>query len=184
MAYADLLVQAYHRTYGLPVTISRCCNNYGSYQFPEKLIPLMINNASQDKKLLVYGEGLNVRDRLYVKDHYNGILAVLEKGKVGEVYNLGGHNEKANIKIVKIILNELGKSEELITYVVNRKGHDQRYAIDPTKANAELGWGPSTMFVDGIKLTIQWYKDHKDWMEECTSGEYMNYYQQMYENRG
>lgn len=183
-ASADLLVQAYHRTYGLPVTISRCSNNYGPYQFPEKLIPLMINNASQDKKLPVYGKGLNVRDWLYVKDHCYGILAVLEKGKVGEVYNLGGHNEKANLEIVKIILKELGKSEDLITYVADRKGHDQRYAIDPTKANRELGWGPTTMFADGIKLIIQWYKNHMDWMEECTSGEYMNYYQQMYGNRG
>lgn len=183
-ASADLLVQAYHRTYGLPVTISRCSNNYGPYQFPEKLIPLMINNASQDKKLPVYGEGLNVRDWLYVKDHCYGILAVLEKGKVGEVYNLGGHNEKANIEIVKIILKELGKPESLITYVADRKGHDQRYAIDPAKAMRELGWGPTTMFADGIKLTIHWYKEHMDWMAECTSGEYMNYYEQMYGNRG
>ena len=160
-----------------------CSNNYGPYQFPEKLIPLMINNVSQNKKLPVYGEGLNVRDWLYVKDHCYGILAVLEKGKVGEVYNLGGHNEKANIEIVKIILNELGKSEDLITYVEDRKGHDQRYAIDPSKANKELGWGPTTMFADGIKLTIQWYKEHMDWMEECTSGEYMNYYKEMYGNR-
>lgn len=145
-ASADLLTMAYHRTYGLPVTISRCSNNYGPYQFPEKLIPLMINNASQDKALPVYGEGLNVRDWLYVKDHCYGILAVLEKGKVGEVYNLGGHNEKANIEIVKIILKELDKPESLITYVTDRKGHDKRYAIDPSKANAELGWGPTTMF--------------------------------------
>lgn len=182
-AGADLLVNAYHRTFGLPTTISRCSNNYGPYQFPEKLIPLMINNASQDKKLPVYGEGLNVRDWLYVKDHCYGILAVLEKGKVGEVYNLGGHNEKANIEIVKIILKELGKPESLIAYVADRKGHDQRYAIDPTKANRELGWGPTTMFADGIKLTIKWYKEHMDWMKECTSGEYMNYYEHMYGNR-
>ena len=182
-ASADLLALAYYRTYGLPVTISRCSNNYGPYQFPEKLIPLMINNASHDKALPVYGEGLNVRDWLYVKDHCYGILAVLEKGRVGEVYNLGGHNEKANIEIVKIILNELGKSEDLITYVADRKGHDRRYAIDPSKANAELGWGPTTMFKDGIKLTIQWYKDNMDWMNECTSGEYMKYYEQMYSDR-
>ena len=182
-ASADLLVMAYHRTYGLPVTISRCSNNYGPYQFPEKLIPLMINNASQDKSLPVYGEGLNVRDWLYVKDHCYGILAVLEKGRVGEVYNLGGHNEKANIEIVKIILKELGKPESLITYVADRKGHDQRYAIDPSKANAELGWGPTTMFADGIKLTIQWYRDNMEWMRECTSGEYTKYYDQMYKNR-
>lgn len=182
-ASADMFVMAFHDTYGMPINITRCSNNYGPYQFPEKLIPLMINNASQDKKLPVYGEGLNVRDWLYVKDHCYGILAVLEKGKVGEVYNLGGHNEKANIEIVKIILKELGKPESLITYVADRKGHDQRYAIDPTKANRELGWGPTTMFADGIKLTIQWYKEHMDWMAECTSGEYMNYYEQMYGNR-
>ena len=182
-ASADLLVQAYHRTYGLPVTISRCSNNYGPYQFPEKLIPLMINNASKDKPLPVYGKGLNVRDWLYVKDHCYGILAVLEKGRDGEVYNLGGHNEKANIDIVRIILAELGKPESLITYVTDRKGHDQRYAIDPEKAMTELGWAPETRFEDGIKLTIQWYKEHMDWLEECTSGEYVNYYREMYENR-
>lgn len=183
-ASADLLAMAYHRTYGLPVTISRCSNNYGPYQFPEKLIPLMINNASQDKALPVYGEGLYVRDWLYVKDHCYGILAVLEKGKVGEVYNLGGHNEKANIEIVKIILNELGKPESLITCVTDRKGHDQRYAIDPSKANKELGWSPTTMFADGIKLTIEWYKEHMDWMQECVSGEYVEYYEKMYGDRG
>ena len=182
-ASADLLVLAYHRTYGLPVTISRCSNNYGPYQFPEKLIPLMINNATHDKPLPVYGEGLNVRDWLYVEDHCRGILAVLEKGRVGEVYNLGGHNEKANIEIVKIILKELGKPESLITYVTDRKGHDQRYAIDPAKAMAELGWQPTIMFKDGIKLTIDWYKNHKDWLDECTSGAYLTYYEKMYKNR-
>lgn len=179
-ASADLLVMAYHRTYGLPVTISRCSNNYGPYQFPEKLIPLMINNASNDKPLPVYGEGKNVRDWLYVKDHCYGILAVLEKGKVGEIYNLGGHNEKANIDIVKIILHELNKPESLITYVQDRKGHDLRYAIDPTKAMMELGWKPTTMFKDGIKLTIQWYKDHMDWMDECTSGGYQTRHNKAY----
>ena len=182
-ASADLLVQAYHRTYGLPVTISRCSNNYGPFQFPEKLIPLMINNATHDKPLPVYGKGFNVRDWLYVKDHCYGILAVLGKGKVGEIYNLGGHNEKANIEIVKIILSELGKPESLITYVADRKGHDLRYAIDPGKAMAELGWTPTTMFADGIKLTIRWYQEHMDWMHECTSGDYMKYYEEMYENR-
>ncbi len=181
-ASADLLVLAYHRTYGLPVTISRCSNNYGPYQFPEKLIPLMINNATHDKALPVYGKGLNVRDWLYVKDHCLGILAVLEKGRVGEVYNLGGHNEKANIEIVKIILKELGKPESLITYVADRKGHDQRYAIDPSKAMKELGWAPTTMFADGIKLTIKWYQEHMDWMTECTSGSYIRYYKKMYTN--
>ncbi len=182
-ASADLLALAYHRTYGLPVTISRCSNNYGPYQFPEKLIPLMINNASHDKPLPVYGTGLNVRDWLYVKDHCYGILAVLEKGKVGEVYNLGGHNEKANIEIVKIILSELGKPENLITYVRDRKGHDQRYAIDPSKAMKELGWTPTTKFEDGIKLTIQWYKEHADWLAESTSGDYIKYYEEMYGKR-
>lgn len=182
-ASADLLVMAYYRTYRLPVTISRCSNNYGPYQFPEKLIPLMINNALQDKELPIYGKGLNVRDWLYVKDHCYGILAVIEKGRVGEIYNLGGHNEKANIEIVKIILEELGKPESLITHVTDRKGHDQRYAIDPSKANRELDWKPTTMFADGIKLTIQWYKEHMDWMKECTSENYMNYYEQMYGDR-
>lgn len=182
-ASADLLALAYHRTYDLPVTISRCSNNYGPYQFPEKLIPLMINNALQDKALPVYGEGVNVRDWLYVKDHCYGILSVIEKGKVGEIYNLGGHNEKSNIEIVKIILSELGKPESLIMHVGDRKGHDQRYAIDPSKANAELGWAPTTMFKEGIKLTIQWYINHQEWMKECTSGEYTKYYEQMYGNR-
>ncbi len=170
-ASADLLALAYHRTYGLPVTISRCVNNYGPYQFPEKLIPLMIYNASHVKALPVYGDGLNVRDWLYVKDHCYGIMAILEKGKVGEVYNLGGHNEKANIEVVKIILKELGRPESLITYVSDRKGHDRRYAIDSSKANKELGWYPTTMFADGIKLTIQWYKEHTEWIAECTQRE-------------
>lgn len=182
-ASADLLALAYYRTYGLPVTISRCSNNYGPYQFPEKLIPLMINNASHDKPLPVYGEGLNVRDWLYVNDHCYGILAVLEKGKAGEVYNLGGHNEKANIEIVKIILKELGKPESLITHVGDRKGHDQRYAIDPSKANRELGWKPTTKFDDGIRLTIQWYREHTDWLKECTGSDYLKYYEEMYGNR-
>ena len=182
-ASADLLALAYFRTYGLPVTVSRCSNNYGPYQFPEKLIPLMINNASHDKPLPVYGEGLNIRDWLYDKEHCRGILAVLEKGREGEVYNLGGHNEKANIEIVKIILEKLGKPESLITHVADRKGHDRRYAIDPTKANRELGWSPTTMFADGIEMTIEWYKNNMDWMDECTSGEYTEYYEQMYGKR-
>ena len=168
-ASADLLVLAYHRTYGLPVTISRCSNNYGPYQFPEKLIPLMISKAQNDEPLPVYGQGLNVRDWLYVEDHCRGILAVLEKGKVGEVYNLGGHNEKTNIEIVKIILKELNKPESLITYVADRHGHDLRYAIDPAKAMRELGWAPTTMFKDGIKLTIKWYLNNKDWLDECVA---------------
>ena len=168
-ASADLLVLAYYRTYGLPVTISRCSNNYGPYQFPEKLIPLMISKASNDESLPVYGEGLNVRDWLYVKDHCYGILAVIEKGRVGEVYNLGGHNERNNLYIVKRILSELGKPESLITHVADRHGHDQRYAIDPAKAMKELGWEPTTAFEDGIKLTIEWYKNNKWWLDECNA---------------
>ena len=182
-AGADLLVLAYHRTYGLPVTISRCSNNYGPYHFPEKLIPLMIANALNDKPLPVYGEGLNVRDWLYVEDHCRAIDLIIHKGKVGEVYNLGGHNEKSNIEIVKIILAELGKPESLIRFVADRKGHDQRYAIDPSKAMADLGWQPTTMFRDGIKLTIAWYKENGWWLDECTSGEYLKYYDRMYGNR-
>ena len=143
----------------------------------------MINNATHDKPLPVYGNGLNVRDWLYVEDHCKGILAILEKGRVGEVYNLGGHNEKANIEIVKIILKELGKSEDLITYVTDRKGHDRRYAIDPSKAMKELGWQPTIMFKDGIVLTIDWYKKNKDWLDECTSGDYLTYYEKMYQKR-
>ncbi len=173
-ASADLLVLAYHRTYGLPVTISRCSNNYGPFQFPEKLIPLMINNAIHDKLLTIYGDGLNVRDWLYVEDHCRGILSILEKGKVGEIYNLGGNNEKTNIEIVKIILKELNKPETLISYVTDRKGHDKRYAIDSSKAMAELGWHPTVIFKEGIKLTIDWYKNHKDWLSECISGVYLH----------
>ena len=182
-ASADLLVMAYHRTYGLPVTISRCSNNYGPYQFPEKLIPLMIANAQADKPLPVYGEGLNVRDWLYVEDHCRAIDLILENGKVGEVYNIGGHNEKANIEVVKIILKQLGKPESLITYVTDRKGHDQRYAIDPTKIHNELGWLPETKFEDGIRKTIQWYLDNEDWWQNIVSGEYQKYYEKMYGNR-
>ena len=182
-ASADLLVMAYHRTYGLPVTISRCSNNYGPYQFPEKLIPLMIANALADKPLPVYGEGLNVRDWLYVEDHCRAIDLILENGRVGEVYNIGGHNEKANIEVVKIILAQLGKPESLITYVTDRKGHDQRYAIDPTKIHNELGWLPETKFEDGIKKTIQWYLDNEAWWKNIVSGEYQQYYEKMYGNR-
>ena len=182
-ASADLLVQAYHRTYGLPVTISRCSNNYGPYHFPEKLIPLMIANALADKPLPVYGEGLNVRDWLYVEDHCIAIDLIIHKGKVGEVYNIGGHNEKTNIYIVKKILELLGKPESLITYVTDRKGHDLRYAIDPTKIHNELGWQPKTMFDDGIIKTIEWYLSHKSWWEEIISGEYQDYYKKMYGER-
>ena len=182
-ASADLLVQAYHRTYGLPVTISRCSNNYGPYHFPEKLIPLMIANALADKPLPVYGEGLNVRDWLYVEDHCRAIDMIIHNGRVGEIYNIGGHNEKTNIYIVKKILELLGKPESLITYVTDRKGHDLRYAIDPTKIHNELGWLPETMFDDGIVKTVQWYLDNKPWWENIISGEYQEYYKNMYEDR-
>jgi len=182
-AASDHLVRSYFKTYGLPVTITNCSNNYGPYQFPEKLIPLTILSAKNGWQIPIYGDGQQIRDWLYVEDHCRGILAVLEKGRIGEVYNLGGHNEKANIDIVKIILKELGKPESLITFVTDRKGHDQRYAIDPSKAMKELGWQPTTMFKDGIKLTIDWYKKHMDWMNECTSGEYLKYYEKMYGNR-
>ena len=182
-AGADLLVMSYYRTYGLPVTISRCSNNYGPYHFPEKLIPLMIANALADKPLPVYGEGLNVRDWLYVEDHCKAIDLIIHKGKVGEVYNVGGHNEKRNIDIVKLICAELGKPESLITYVADRKGHDMRYAIDPSKIHRELGWLPETKFEDGIKKTIKWYLENRQWWEEIISGEYQNYYKKMYDNR-
>lgn len=182
-AGADLLVLAYHRTYGLPVTISRCSNNYGPYHFPEKLIPLMIINALHDKPLPVYGDGLNVRDWLYVEDHCRAIDLILQKGRVGEVYNVGGHNEMRNIDIVKLICKELGKPESLITYVKDRKGHDRRYAIDPTKIHNELGWLPETKFVDGIKKTIKWYLENQDWWENIVNGEYQKYYVKMYGNR-
>lgn len=182
-AGADLLVNAYHRTFGLPTTISRCSNNYGPYQFPEKLIPLMIANALADKSLPVYGEGLNVRDWLYVEDHCKAIDLIIRQGKVGEVYNIGGHNEMKNIDIVKIICEALGKPESLITHVTDRKGHDMRYAIDPAKIHAELGWLPETMFKNGIQKTIQWYLDNKEWWERIISGEYQNYYDSMYGER-
>ena len=182
-AAADLLVMAYHRTYNFPATISRCSNNYGPYHFPEKLIPLMIANALADKSLPVYGEGLNIRDWLYVEDHCSAIDLIIHNGKVGEVYNIGGHNEKANIDVVKTILIELDKPESLITYVTDRKGHDMRYAIDPTKIHNELGWLPATKFDDGIKKTIRWYLDNKPWWENIISGEYKEYYKKMYDGR-
>ena len=182
-AGADLLVMAYYRTYGLPVTISRCSNNYGPYHFPEKLIPLMIINALHDRPLPIYGDGLNVRDWLYVEDHCRAIDLIIRKGKVGEVYNVGGHNEMRNIDIVKLICQELGKPESLITHVTDRKGHDRRYAIDPEKIHRELGWLPETKFADGIKKTIQWYLTHQKWWEDIISGEYQNYYEKMYGNR-
>ena len=194
-ASADLFVLAYHRTYGLPVTISRCSNNYGPYHFPEKLIPLIINNALQGKKLPVYGDGKNVRDWLYVDDHAKGIDMVQEKGRLGETYNIGGHNEKQNIQIIEIIIDTLQEmlpaddprrklvSKDLITYVADRKGHDRRYAIAPDKIKAEVGWEPETKFEDGIRKTIAWFFEHEDWMKNVTSGDYQKYYEDMYQNR-
>jgi dTDP-glucose 4,6-dehydratase len=182
-ASADLLVQAYHRTYKLPVTISRCSNNYGPYHFPEKLIPLMITNALQDKPLPVYGKGENVRDWLYVGEHCLAIDLILHNGIVGEVYNVGGRNERTNLDVVKTILQELGKPESLINYVTDRPGHDLRYAIDPTKINKALGWLPTTTFEDGIKATIKWYLNNRAWWERILAGEYKDYYEKMYPQR-
>ncbi len=182
-ASADLLVQAYHKTFGLPVTISRCSNNYGPYHFPEKLIPLMIANALNNKPLPVYGKGENIRDWLYVEDHCRAIDLIIHKGTVGEIYNIGGHNEMKNIDIVKIICRELNKPESLITFVTDRKGHDMRYAIDPAKIRNELGWLPETKFADGIQKTIKWYLDNRPWWEHIINGEYRQYYERMYLNR-
>lgn len=179
-ASADLLVRAYYQTYGLPVNITRCSNNYGPYQFPEKLIPLMIHNALQDKRLPVYGDGMQIRDWLHVKDHCSAITAVLEKGRIGEIYNVGGNNEKANIEIVRLILQKLKKTESLITYVKDRPGHDRRYAIDNTKITTELGWTSVYTFEKGIQETIQWYLDNLDWVKRVTSGDYQQYYSKMY----
>ena len=183
-ASADFIVRAYHQTYGLPVNITRCSNNYGPYQFPEKLIPLMIHNAQEDKPLPVYGDGMQVRDWLHVKDHCAAIAAVLEKGRVGEVYNVGGNNEKANLEIVCLILQELGKPESLITHVQDRPGHDRRYAIDNTKITSELGWKPAYTFEAGIKETVRWYLEHPAWVERVVSGDYRSYYDKMYHERG
>jgi dTDP-glucose 4,6-dehydratase len=182
-ASADLLVQAYNRTFKLPITISRCSNNYGPYHFPEKLIPLIISRALNDESLPVYGKGENVRDWLYVEDHCTAIDLILHKGKDGEVYNIGGHNEKTNLEVVKTILKELGKPESLITYVKDRAGHDMRYAIDPSKTRRELGWEPTTLFDEGIKKTIKWYLDNRSWWENILSGDYKDYYEKMYSNR-
>ncbi len=182
-ASADLLVLAYYRTYSLPVTTSRCSNNYGPFHFPEKLIPLMIANALNDKPLPVYGKGENVRDWLYVEDHCKAIDLIIHNGRIGEVYNVGGHNEMRNIDIVKLICDKLNKPQSLITFVADRKGHDMRYAIDPTKIYNELSWLPETKFADGIDKTIDWYLTHREWWEEIISGEYQNYYEKMYKNR-
>lgn len=182
-ASADLLVGAYNRTYGLQTTISRCSNNYGPYHFPEKLIPLMIANVLNDKELPVYGSGENIRDWLYVEDHCRAIDLIIHNGTIGEVYNIGGHNERTNLEVVKTIIRELGKSEDLIKFVGDRKGHDMRYAIDPTKIYNELGWLPTTSFDEGIKKTIKWYLENRTWWENILSGEYSNYYEKMYKNR-
>lgn len=182
-AAADLLVQAYYRTFRLPATISRCSNNYGPYQFPEKLIPLMIANALYDRPLPVYGTGQNVRDWLYVADHCRAIDLILHKGSDGGIYNIGGHNEMKNIDIVRLIVRELGKREDLITFVADRKGHDMRYAIDPTKIHKELGWLPEIKFTDGIRTTIAWYLDNRIWWENIISGDYKDYYERTYGNR-
>lgn len=179
-ASADLLVLSYYRTYGLPVTISRCSNNYGPYHFPEKLIPLMIANALHHKALPVYGTGENVRDWLYVEDHCRAIDLIIRNGTVGEIYNIGGHNEQTNLDVVKMIIHALGKSETLIQFVTDRPGHDRRYAIDPTKIQTELGWKPTTRFAEGIQKTIQWYLDNTSWWEHILSGAYQQYYQTMY----
>lgn len=182
-AGADLLVLAYYRTFGLPVTISRCSNNYGPYHFPEKLIPLMISRALADESLPVYGDGANVRDWLHVYDHCTAIDLIIHKGRVGEVYNVGGHNEKTNLEVVKTILKELNKPESLITFVSDRKGHDLRYAIDPTKMETELGWKPVYTFETGIKQTIKWYLENEDWWKHIINGSYKDYYEKMYGNR-
>lgn len=179
-AGADLLVQAYHRTYQLPVTISRCSNNYGPYHFPEKLIPLMIANALADKPLPVYGNGENVRDWLYVEDHCAAIDLILHQGTIGEVYNIGGHNERTNLEVVRAVLRELDKPESLIAHVTDRKGHDRRYAIDPGKIQEELGWQPVTKFEDGIRRTVAWYLKNRHWWQRIISGEYAHYYEKMY----
>lgn len=182
-ASADLLVLAYFRTFGLPVTISRCSNNYGPYHFPEKLIPLMISRALADQSLPVYGKGENVRDWLYVEDHCSAIDLIIRNGRIGEVYNVGGHNERTNIEVVKTILSELDKPESLIGYVTDRPGHDRRYAIDPEKITGELGWSPATCFDDGIHKTVQWYLNNRSWWENILSGDYQSYYTKMYGNR-
>ncbi len=182
-ASADLFVLAYHRTFGLPVTVSRCSNNYGPYHFPEKLIPLMISRALADESLPVYGKGENVRDWLHVSDHCAAIDLIIRKGTVGEIYNIGGHNERTNLEVVKTILKALNKPESLIQYVTDRPGHDRRYAIDPTKIETELGWKPQYTFDTGIAMTIQWYLDNQDWWKHILSGEYSNYFDKMYGNR-
>jgi dTDP-glucose 4,6-dehydratase len=179
-ASADLIVQAYYRTYKLPVTISRCSNNYGPYHFPEKLIPLVISRALSNQVIPVYGKGENIRDWLFVEDHCEAIDLIVRKGKVGEVFNVGGHNEKTNLEVVKLILKSLNKPESLIQFVNDRAGHDQRYAIDPRKINIELGWFPKTKFEDGINQTIQWYLNNQSWIKSVLSGDYKAYFEKHY----
>jgi dTDP-glucose 4,6-dehydratase len=182
-AGGDLLVRAYHETFGLPVNITRCSNNYGPYQFPEKLIPLMISRSLSDQQLPIYGDGLNIRDWLYVEDHCSAIDLVIHQGKLGEVYNIGGNNERTNVHIVKTVLEELGKPESLISYVQDRLGHDRRYGIDPTKTMNELGWKPKHSFETGIKETIRWYLENREWWTRIQSGEYQQYYAKQYGSR-
>lgn len=179
-ASADMVVRAYHKTYGMPVNITRCSNNYGPYQFPEKLIPLMLHNAKNDKELPVYGDGMQIRDWLHVKDHCVAIRTVLEKGVRGEVYNIGGNNERANIEIVKLILDVLNKPESLIRHVQDRPGHDRRYAIDNTKITSQLGWAPEYTFQRGMGETIEWYLQNTTWVDHVISGDYLDYYTKMY----
>jgi dTDP-glucose 4,6-dehydratase len=180
---ADLLVRAYHHTYGLPVLITRCSNNYGPYQFPEKLIPLMISNAMEDKRLPIYGDGMNVRDWIYVEDHCRAIDRVLHDGRPGEIYNIGGRSEKPNLSVAKTILDHLGKPHSMIQFVADRLGHDRRYAIDFSKIERELGWTPSVSFEEGIRLTVEWYLAHQEWWRKIRTGEYLDYYNRMYGNR-
>ena len=179
-ASADMLVRAYHRTHGLPAMITRCSNNYGPYHFPEKLLPLFITNLLDDKPVPIYGDGLNVRDWVFVEDHCSAIAAVLEKGRPGEVYNIGGGNERSNIEITRMLLAELGKDESLIEYVADRPGHDLRYATDSWKIQSQLGWRPQHDFADGLRLTINWYREHTDWWQRIKTGEYLKYYEQQY----
>ena len=179
-ASGDLITRSYGETFGLPINITRCSNNYGPFQFPEKLIPLMISNALEDKPLPVYGTGENVRDWLFVEDHCSAIDLIVRKANPGEIYNIGGHNEHSNLEVVKTILETLGKPESLITFVGDRKGHDLRYAIDPTKIETKLGWKPKYNFESGIKETIEWYMNNQEWMDDVTSGDYLKYYEQMY----
>ena len=180
---ADILVRAYHRTYGLPVLITRCSNNFGPYQFPEKLVPLMISNAIEDKDLPIYGDGMHIRDWIYVEDHCRALDVVLRRGREGEVYNVGGRNERPNLSVAKTILDQLGKPHSLIRYVTDRPGHDRRYAIDFSKIERELGWSPSISFEDGIRRTVEWYRTYQDWWRKIKTGEYLDYYSRMYKDR-